>query len=240
MPRALVIQHVAHEGPGRIGVALRAAGLDIDLRRVDRGDAIPATGEGFAITVVLGGPMGVGDLGKPGFAHLAAEVALIRTLILAERPFLGVCLGAQLLAHAAGARVYKNPAGTEVGWAPLTLHGDGPLRTALPPAFPVLHWHSDTFDLPIGARHVASTPRCRHQAFHLGTLVGVQFHAEAEPEDIAAMIAHDGPYITGALGPAAAAIIHSDTERFIAEHRRHGDQLIANILAVAGNARRQV
>ena len=140
--------------------------------------------------------MGVGDAGNPKFPFLPQEIALLRKLLARDAPVLGICLGSQLLAAAAGARVYPNTRpGTdgkpvpvrEVGWGTIDLHNvNEPALAGLPAQPLVLHWHGDTYDLPPGAVHLASTPVCRHQAFRIGRRpFGLQFHPELERETIA-------------------------------------------------------
>ena len=129
------------------------------------------------LVIVLGGPIGAYELEE--YPFIADEVALLRARVAADRPTLAICLGAQILAQALGARVY---AGTkEIGWAPVTLTEAGE-RSVLcdigRDAIPVLHWHGDTFDLPDGAERLASTPECANQAFSLGATLAVQFHPE--------------------------------------------------------------
>lgn len=129
------------------------------------------------LVLALGGPIGAYELDD--YPFIADEVALLRTRVAADRPTLAICLGAQILAQALGARVY---AGTkEIGWAPVKLTEIGE-RSVLcdigRDAIPVLHWHGDMFDLPDGAERLASTPDCANQAFSLGATLAVQFHPE--------------------------------------------------------------
>jgi GMP synthase (glutamine-hydrolysing) len=127
--------------------------------------------------IVLGGPMGAYEL--EDYPFIADESAILRARVAADRPTLAICLGAQILAQALGARVYAGP--KEIGWAPVTLTEAGE-RSVLcdigRDAIPVLHWHGDTFDLPDGAARLASTPECANQAFSLGTTLALQFHPE--------------------------------------------------------------
>jgi GMP synthase-like glutamine amidotransferase len=195
------------------------------------------------VLVVMGGPMGVADLGDPAYPFLDAEVELLRRRIAADAPVLGVCLGAQLLAHAAGARVYPNtrpsarPGGAplrvyEVGWAPVDFLAAGePALAGLGAHEVMLHWHGDTFELPAGATLLASTPQCRNQAFRLGRRIyGVQFHCEVDRPLVEAFTREDAAYIAQANGPEGQARIAADTDRLFARFREVSGRLIANLV----------
>src|SRR5271155_1520850 len=108
MSKAVVLQHVPHEGPGRIVPVLRDFGIPVEVRHLYKGDEVPTDLDELRVLIVLGGPMGVADVGNEKYPYLAKEVELLHRLIKRDRPVLGICLGAQLLAHAAGAKVYAN------------------------------------------------------------------------------------------------------------------------------------
>jgi len=179
-PGFVIVQHVAGEGPGLIDALARQRGLPIDLRRMDRGEPLPDAAA-VAALVVLGGPMGAYELAA--HPHLAAELHLLEDAVARGLPVLGICLGAQLLAAALGARVYPGPA-PEIGVAEVKLTGDGSDDHLLGPAgpsFPAFHWHGDTFDLPWDAVHLAATRTYAHQAFRVGDRAwGLQFHIELD------------------------------------------------------------
>ncbi len=162
MSSAVVLQHAAHASPGRIVPVFRDFGIPIDLRQLHRGDEVPTDLDGIRVLVVLGGPMGVRDVGSEKYPFLAQEVELLRRMIAADRTVLGIALGAQLLAHAAGAKVYPNakpgPAPQdpptpvpEYGWGPVQFPfpgGTEPIVFGLNDGTQMFHWHEDTFDLP--------------------------------------------------------------------------------------------
>lgn len=178
-----IFRHVPFEDAGLLEPVLERRGARIDLIDVpltDLSDHDPLAAD---LLVVLGGPIGAGD--DDVFPFLATETALIERRLQAGAPVLGICLGAQLMARALGARV--SPARRkEIGWAPIDLTEAG--RTgclgrleADRPA--VLHWHGDNFELPRGGETLASTENCPHQAFAIGRhALGLQFHLEVPPE----------------------------------------------------------
>ncbi|HYE17684.1 MAG TPA: gamma-glutamyl-gamma-aminobutyrate hydrolase family protein [Tepidisphaeraceae bacterium] len=170
MSKAIVLQHVEAEGPGRILPVFRDFGIPVEVRKLYKGDEVPSDLDELRVLIVLGGPMGVADVGKPEYPWLAQEVELLKKCVMRDRAVLGICLGAQLLAHAAGAKVYPNvkmvpgekhgdppkPAEPltplpEIGWAPVLFPfpgGTEPIAFGLSDGAMMFHWHFDTFDLP--------------------------------------------------------------------------------------------
>jgi GMP synthase (glutamine-hydrolysing) len=177
----VAIQHVPYEGPGLIAEAAARHGLELRLCHPYLGEALPSQEEIDGL-VVMGGPMGVRDTVE--HPRLARESELIAAMTRAGRPVLGVCLGAQLLAHALGARVYRGEqAEIGVGAVSLTPAGreDPVLGSLGTDTLPVVHWHQDTFDLPGGASWLARSALYPHQAFRVGARVyGFQFHLEVD------------------------------------------------------------
>lgn len=136
--------------------------------------------------VVMGGPMSVNDEGA--YFWLRKEKRFIRDCVEAGKPVLGVCLGAQLIASAMGARVCRNK-DKEIGWFPVQGTTTTGACFRFPAAVEVFHWHGETFDLPAGAVHLARSRGCEIQAFQLGkSVIGVQFHLETTPESAQAMV----------------------------------------------------
>lgn len=179
MQTVTAIRHVAFEDLGSWAPVLTAHGfrvryLDAGLHDLSRVDPF-----GPDLLVVLGGPIGATD--EMDYPFLADELRLLARRIDAGRPTLGICLGAQLMARALGARIHPD-AVREIGWTPLTLTDAGRSSCLAPlagPGMAVLHWHSDSFELPHGAELLASTERCRNQAFAYGDhALGLQFHPE--------------------------------------------------------------
>ena len=188
--RVLVVRHLPHEHLGLIEPELTRRGIGVDYADLYRPDAAipePAIYDGL---IFMGGPMSVND----GLPYLEREARWIAAAAESGLPVLGVCLGAQLIAKALGARVYPN-AVKEIGWFDIDLTGEAasdPLLAGAGPRETVFQWHGETFDLPRGARLLASSSACRHQAFRVGSSTyGLQFHLEVTPPMIADWCSHD-------------------------------------------------
>lgn len=210
---ATVIRHVHFEDLGSIAPVLEARGYHI--RYLQAGTDPLDTLDPLApdLLVVLGGPIGVYE--TDDYPVIAQETALVARRLAAGRPTLGICLGAQVMAAALGAKVYPGPA-KEIGWAPITLTEAGrnsPLAPLAEDGGMVLHWHGDTFDLPPGAELLASTPLCRHQAYRIGaTALAFQFHPEALAARFEEWLIGHAAEIAGAkLSPST---LRADTARW--------------------------
>ena len=176
----LAVRHVAFEDLGLLGPLVAARGYDIRYHDagIDGFDA--ATLLAPDLLIVLGGPIGVYE--REAYPFLTEEIAATAARLASNKPMLGICLGAQLMAGALGARVAPGPA-KEIGWAPLTLSAEGE-KSVLAPlgTSPVLHWHGDNCELPAGCSCLASTRHCPVQAFtRTPTQLALQFHLETEP-----------------------------------------------------------
>jgi GMP synthase (glutamine-hydrolysing) len=179
MKHVLAIRHVAFEDLGTFEPMFKEWGYRIEYFDAPTGDLAALDVLAPDLLVVLGGPIGVYE--EDRYPFLAAELALVKQRLESKRALLGICLGAQMIARARGARVFPGPT-KEIGWAPVTLTEAG-AQSALAPlaqGTSVLHWHGDTFDLPAGAVCLASTATYTQQAFSIGSQVlGLQFHLEA-------------------------------------------------------------
>jgi GMP synthase (glutamine-hydrolysing) len=183
MSTITAIRHLAFEDLGRFERVLRARGHDILYVDAVTDDLAALPHDDPAPLFVLGGPIGAYE--EAIYPFLKAELRFIEKRLAARQPIFGICLGAQLMARALGARVYPAPA-KELGWAPIRLTDAGQ-RSVLTPlgSGPVLHWHGDTFDLPRGATRLASTAICENQAFSVGNhALALQFHIEAEAKGL--------------------------------------------------------
>lgn len=181
-----------------MGAWFEAHAARLDYTRFFAGDGLPDPAEP-ELVVVMGGPMSVND--EAHHPWLVAEKAFVRAVLERGTPLLGVCLGAQLMAAALGARVYPGPA-REIGWFPVEGLAGTEDSFHFPPRIEVFHWHGETFDLPPGAVHLARSQACAQQAFQVGPrAIGLQFHLETTPETARLIIDHsrdelvDGPYI---------------------------------------------
>jgi len=181
MRRLLVFQHVSFEILGTLHPLLKARGFRLRYANFGRHPHAQPKVACYNGLVVLGGPMNVDDLER--HPHLAVEVELIRQAIEQGLPVLGICLGAQLIAKALGAPVLAN-GGKEIGWcdvSPTPEAKDDPLFKDFDEAEKIFQWHSDTFELPVGAVPLAASQTCHRQAFRYGSNVyGFQFHLEVD------------------------------------------------------------
>ena len=228
--RITVLQHVLHEDAGLLGRHLGERRIRVATRRLDLGDPVPEALAADEALLVMGGPMGVGDRDAPRLGFLPREIALIRRALAARQRVVGICLGAQLIAHAAGARVFPNRI-KEVGMAPVQWrHATGdPLLTGLAAEELVLHWHGDTFDLPAGAVHLAETAACAHQAFRLDRAIGLQFHPEVDADGIRTWLREDAAFVRAANGADGPRLLAAELDCHYAAYRRAGDVLIARL-----------
>lgn len=215
MPRALCLTNVPHEGPALIGELLLGMGWNLRVVEAYAGETWPDDLAATDLLVVMGGPMGVADIGAPGFPWLGPVADLLRKRLSIGAPNLGICLGAQLLAHAAGARVAPmvDAAGRrvcEVGWGAVQVFpGADPCVAGLPPEMEVLHWHGDACALPAGATLLASTPACPVQMFRLGRSLGLQFHPEVDGPTACQWASEDAGFVEAANGPEGVATLRA-------------------------------
>ena len=193
--RIHVLQHVPFEGPALIGDWALDNNHSMTFTRFFAGDHL-AEIHSFDMLIVLGGPMGVDDIRQHPW--LAEEVRFLQTILERKTPVLGICLGAQLIAKALGARVYRG-IHKEIGWFPVhTRQQNFPveLQKHIPAKPVVFHWHGDTFDLPEGSRVLARSTATPNQAFiYDHNVIGLQFHLETTITAVENLLEHAGDEI---------------------------------------------
>jgi GMP synthase-like glutamine amidotransferase len=213
------LQHVPFEGLGSMEPWLQARGHLVSGTRLYAGQTCPDVAE-FDGLIVMGGPMGIYD--EAQYPWLVHEKDFLREAIACNKPILGICLGAQLLADALGAKVTRN-ARREIGWFPI--EADGALNnTVLAGVFPktleAFHWHGDTFALPEGALPVASSEACSNQGFIFDDRIfAFQFHLETTPAAARALVENCRDELAGSRYVQSEVEILGDEGRFAAINR---------------------
>ena len=181
--RIVLVTHSAHARPGKVAEALTARGCATEIRCTFLNDALPLLDRGrlrgYDAAVVFGGPMSAGDWERHPF--LRSETAWVGRQVEADAPILGICLGAQIMARALGAAVFQHPDGKcEIGYRPIYPASRG--CPVFPSAIHAYQWHREGFDLPPGARLLATGALFENQAFGCGRRAfAVQFHPEMTP-----------------------------------------------------------
>lgn len=225
MARALVIRHVSHEG---LGIMKRPIERDSAVEYIDifRGASVPSSIDGYDGLVVLGGPMGVYEDDR--YPFIKPELKLIEDALKKRIPLLGICLGSQLLAKAAGSRVYKGNA-KEIGWHDVTLTEDADndwLFLGFPDRFRAFHWHGDTFEVPQGALMLASSALFPNQVIKVGPAAyGIQFHLEVTEQMIREWIAVNDEELASLKGVVDPKAVIEETPSRIEALNRLGSAL---------------
>jgi GMP synthase (glutamine-hydrolysing) len=218
MKKLLVCQHVPHEILGTLNPLLKRAGFRIRYVNFGRQPDVQPDLTGYHGLVVLGGPMSVNESGR--LPHLRTEMHLIEDAMKKSLPVLGICLGAQLIAKTLGANVYPNNE-KEIGWYEVTpteeASGDMVFRH-FHQTETIFQWHGDTFDIPHGARHLATSRACVNQAFRYASNVyALQFHLEVDEPMIHRWlkVPENREEIARLNGNISADHIKSETPRYI-------------------------
>ena len=224
----IAIRHIFFEDLGHFEGPIRKAGYDIHYREapVDNFEDAFDTD----LLVILGGTCSVheGNL----YPYIDQEIAIAKHRIDNALPTLGICLGAQIIAHAAGARVYVGDHGTEIGWAPISLTKEG-AQSFLSPlgenGAPMFHWHRDTFDLPKDAALIASSEQYKQQIFSIGSnVLAFQSHPELDSTKIEHwLIGHACELSQNGIDHSR---IRKDTIKYSAALKQNSDQAIENWL----------
>jgi GMP synthase (glutamine-hydrolysing) len=216
----LAIMHDDMSPAGVVEERIRARGGEVSSIRAHRGDAIPDGIDGYDGIIVLGGTQHANDDHK--HPYFPAVLRLMREFHAADRPVLGSCLGAQLLARAFGGRVARH-SHLEFGFLELSITPEGErdaLLKGLAPKHRLMEWHEDTFDLPQGATHLLAGAGCRNQGFRIGKRsYGFQCHFEATRELVESWIGIGRQGLAKHLGEATGPAI----DRLRTEMAAHGD-----------------
>lgn len=219
-----IIQHVAFEGPGHIATWAAARNHSVSATALYESDNLPEQDQ-FDMLVIMGGPMNIYQ--EDAYPWLKREKAFIRQAIAAGKRVIGICLGAQLLADILGSPVYSGK-NKEIGWMPIQLtpeaHDTGFFPDS-PSSFTVFHWHGDTFNIPQGALHLASSEGCHSQAFLFEKRVlGLQFHLESTPDSVDEIVRncrHEliaGPYIQSEQEILQNVTTHCTSNTLLLDH----------------------
>jgi len=220
MTAVTAIRHVAFEDLGILEDLFAARGWTVTYIEAAVADWAKVDLSKPDLVVVLGGPVSVND--EAEYPFLVSEIAQLKTRLDARKPTLGLCLGAQLIAKALGARVYRAPA-KEIGWSPLLLTGAGhtsPCKHLSAEQTFMFHWHGETFTLPDDAVHLAGTEVCPAQAFILDeTILAFQCHPEVRGRDLEKWFVGHALEISTTTG-VNVPMLRADTKRYAATLER--------------------
>ena len=243
MPRILVFQHVAAEPLGTLDPLIRRRGHRVRFVNFERHPDTEPTIDRYRGLVVLGGPMNVEDQAQR--PHLRTELRVIEQALKQDKPVLGICLGAQLLAHVLGAPVRRHDQ-AEIGWYSLELTAAGLADKVMLPlgaSTPVFQWHARSYSLPDGAVQLARTGTCEQQAFRYGeTAYGVQFHPEVNQPLIERWLGNPayGDELTAAGLGQDDASIRAQTASLALPMQRRAEPMFENFLDLIGRPQRRI
>ncbi len=222
MSTLAVIQQIDREGPGIFLAVADELDLQVSICRPSRGDTLP-TLNNKDILLLLGGPMGIRDIKYPRYNWLSNEIELVKYCFSKHIPVLGICLGAQLIAKAAGGDIVSmtsldSSIKGEIGWAPIYPFdcSDSFTEKLFPfESLDVLHWHEDRIVLPSSSRLLAYSDKCREQMFAIGcNIYGLQFHPEVTDEMVECWINEDKQFIEKDMGTLATSKLRSQQLAF--------------------------
>ncbi len=223
--RAVCLQHVPFEGPGAFATALATRGVNLERYVVPQGGLPKDAGD---LLIVMGGPMSVND----SDSWIAKETEFIRSVILAGKPVIGVCLGSQFMAKSLGATVHQGKA-LEIGMTPVRLTAEAkqdPVFSMLPESFDVFEWHGEVFDLPKDCVPLAGSDIAPLQAFRYATRAyGLLFHLEMEENGIDSLCQECAPDLTKAR--LAAQQVKATALPHLPQLHQIADRLIGHLLS---------
>ena len=221
---------------------IRRRGHRVRFKNFERHPDAQLNTDRYRGLIVLGGPMNVEE--HPQRAHLRNEMQAIEAMLKQDKPVLGICLGAQLLAHVLGAAVPRNPI-KEIGWYPLRKTAEGmtdPVLAPLQAETPVFQWHGCRFDIPKDAVHLAQSPHCAQQAFRHGdNAYGFQFHLEMDERLVERWLANPAyrEELAASGLPHDADAIRAQTRQHIAAMQEQADAVFNNFLDLVGRPQRR-
>jgi GMP synthase (glutamine-hydrolysing) len=233
--RVLTLQHVEENPVGLLGQLLHEYGIAYDVINVEQ-EPVPNP-EHYDAVLAFGGTQHVYN--EQDYSSFAAEIARIRQAVEQDIPFLGICLGGQLLAHALGASVQRHSM-TEIGFFDVTFTPEGqrdPLYQGLPGYQTVFQWHEDAFELPDGAIHLATNANTRYQAFRYGKRAyGLQYHIELDPPMLDSWIHHPDmkKELISTLGLDAYTRLDQSSAQHYPTYCEHTRIMFANFLRIGG------
>ncbi|MEY4762101.1 MAG: hypothetical protein RLZZ200_1957 [Pseudomonadota bacterium] len=243
MSRLMVFQHVAAEPLGTLHARIRARGHRIRFHNFERDPDTQPNVDRYQGLIVLGGPMNVDEQHR--HPHLRTELRAIEAALKQNKPVLGICLGAQLLAHVLGAPVVRHEQ-PEIGWYELETTDagrDDAVTGSLGERAPVFQWHGRTYGLPTDAVQLARTASCEQQAFRFGeSAYGFQFHLEADEKMIERWLrtpAYRDELAASAL-PQDAAGIREATPRWMAAMQPLAETVFNGFLDLVGRPARRI
>ena len=204
-----VLQHAAFEGPGEIAAWAAQRGHAVTVHHLYKGNPLPNL-KAFDLLVIMGGEMNIYQYRD--WPWLKPESAFIQSALAQGKRVVGICLGAQLIADALGARVVQN-AEVEIGWFPVTWTDEARAAfSSLPATASVLHWHGDTFALPPGATRLAASEGCPEQGFLIANkCLALQFHMEVDPSLVKQFVESQGVWPTGPYAQTPETILSEAT-----------------------------
>ncbi len=225
MKQALVIRHLMFEDLGSLAPALQAEGYEITYLEAGFNDLSAINALESELVIILGGPIGAYD--DQDYPFIEDELSLLKQRLDRDLPTLGICLGAQLMARALGAKVYPGNQ-KEIGWLPIKLSDAGKnsaLKYLVEAEDMVLHWHGDTFDIPEGAVHLASSEKYTNQAFSWGKCgLALQFHPEVTKKGLERWFIGHACEI-GHTSEVTVAKLRENTEKYAASLEVKGEKM---------------
>lgn len=217
MKKVLVFRHVPHEGLGTIEPFLKQSNVAIEYCDLFKQHPVPQNLDPYSFVISMGGPMNVDETDR--YPFLASERTLMAKAIRENLPVLGICLGAQMIARALGARVYRGPQ-KEIGWYPVHFSAEAseePMFKDFSTEHPIVfHWHGDTFDLPPSAVRLAASDGCPNQAFrYRDSAYAFQFHVEVTREMIQDWVAKNQTELMQSTPPISGEEILNGIPKYI-------------------------